>query len=277
MALEAEQVQRMNQHTQPELGHGAAVRSRQPYPRFGKRKEDPPGHSPGGIENLEMQLQKEKDNSQHLETIHKVQYQALMDEHSPYKTLLRRSLEMESKAFRRRERDQLQHEAALRELRKELRELNPEREALKQAQEANALAAQEGEAATGGSQSQLLESADEGAAKGAIHPEQRDANLPGAPAAGSEALQAQYEGAKEEPQSMEISLKKLSSQCEVLSREKENFEEENHNLRRQSQTLAKEEQAASKRECRKVNFSWIIKEEEEGNSHGFLRVPGSCS
>ncbi|KAK1334124.1 hypothetical protein QTO34_005124 [Cnephaeus nilssonii] len=38
---------------------------------------------------------------------------------------------------------------------------------------------------------------------------------------------------------MEISLKKLGSQCEVLSREKENFEEENHNLRRQSQTLAK--------------------------------------
>lgn len=58
-------------------------------------------------------IQKEKDNSQHLETIHKVQYQALTDEHSPYKTLLRRSLEMESKAFRRREQDQLQHEAAL--------------------------------------------------------------------------------------------------------------------------------------------------------------------
>ncbi|KAK1334122.1 hypothetical protein QTO34_005122 [Cnephaeus nilssonii] len=56
---------------------------------------------------------------------------------------------------------------------------------------------------------------------------------------GSEALQAQYEGAKEDQQRMEISLKKLSSQCEVLSREKENFEEENHNLRRQSQTLAR--------------------------------------
>lgn len=52
---------------------------------------------------------------------------------------------MESKAFRLKEQDQLQHEAALRELRKELRELNTEREALKQAQEANALAAQEKE------------------------------------------------------------------------------------------------------------------------------------
>ncbi|XP_059533980.1 protein Daple-like [Myotis daubentonii] len=50
---------------------------------------------------------------------------------------------------------------------------------------------------------------------------------------------AQYEGAKEELQSMGISLKKLRRQCEVLSREKENFQEENFKLKRKIQTLAK--------------------------------------
>lgn len=36
-------------------------------------------------ENLEMQLQKEKDNSQYLGTLSKVQCQALRDEHGRYK------------------------------------------------------------------------------------------------------------------------------------------------------------------------------------------------
>lgn len=44
-----------------------------------------------------------------------------------------------------REQDQLQYEAALQELRKELQELNIEREALKQAQELNVLAVPEKE------------------------------------------------------------------------------------------------------------------------------------
>nr|KAF6387759.1 hypothetical protein mMyoMyo1_008197 [Myotis myotis] len=70
------------------------------------------------------------------------QYQALVEEHSRHKTLLRPSLEMASKAFRRREQDQRQHEQSLQELGKLL---NTQREALKQEQEANALAAQEEE------------------------------------------------------------------------------------------------------------------------------------
>ncbi|XP_059534213.1 protein Daple-like [Myotis daubentonii] len=70
------------------------------------------------------------------------QYQALVEEHSRHKTLLRRSLEMASKAFRRREQDQRQHEESLQELGKLL---HTQREALKQEQEANALAAQEEE------------------------------------------------------------------------------------------------------------------------------------
>lgn len=54
------------------------------------------------MEKWEIQLHKEKENTQKLETISKVQYRALLDEHSRYKTLLLRSLEVESKAFRRR-------------------------------------------------------------------------------------------------------------------------------------------------------------------------------
>lgn len=74
--------------------------------------------------------------------------------------------------------------------------------------------------------SQLLESADEGAAKEPLHPEPRDANLRMQEVLQREVrlLQVQYEGAEEDLQSIEISLTKLSGQCEELSREKENFE-----------------------------------------------------
>ncbi|XP_014404587.1 PREDICTED: protein Daple [Myotis brandtii] len=164
------------------------------------------------------------------------QYQALTEEHSRHKTLLRGSLEMESKAFRRREQDQRQHEESLQELRKLL---NTQREALKQEQEANTLAAQEKERLrqeldranfwsqlVKGEQNELRIQS-----KGmqmSLEKLQQEVRL----------WQARYEGAKEDLQSMEISVKKLSSQCEVLSSVKENLEEEKDNLKSQIDTLA---------------------------------------
>ncbi|XP_070256847.1 protein Daple-like [Myotis yumanensis] len=179
-------------------------------------------------EKWEMLLHKEKEKTQKMETINKVQYQALLDEHSRYKTLLHRSLEMESKAFRRREQDQLQHEAALQELRDLV---STQREALKQAAQEERLTKEErvnfwnqlmiAEPKELHTQSKVMQSSPEVL--------QQEVML----------WQAQYEGAEENLQSMEVSLKKLSSQCEVLSHEKENFQEEKVKLKRKIQTLAR--------------------------------------
>ncbi|XP_070256834.1 protein Daple-like [Myotis yumanensis] len=193
-------------------------------------------------EKWEMLLHKEKEKTQKMETINKVQYQALLDEHSRYKTLLHRSLEIESKAFRRREQDQLQHEAAIQELRDLV---STQREALKQAAQEERLPQEErvnfwnqlmiAEPKELHTQSKVMQSSPEVL--------QQEVML----------WQAQYKGAKEDLHRMEISLKKLSSQCEVLSHEKENFQEEKVKLKRKIQTLA--------RRNRK-----LLKENEEGKT-----------
>ncbi|XP_023619872.1 protein Daple-like [Myotis lucifugus] len=180
------------------------------------------------------------------------QYQALVEEHSRHKTLLRGSLEMESKVFRLREQDQRQHEESLQELRKLL---NTQRAALKQEQEANTLAAQEKERLQ-----QELDRANFW--NRLVKREQEELRTQSKDMQTSlEKLQqevrlwqARYEGAKEDLQSMEISVKKLSSQCEVLSSVKENLEEEKDHLKSQIDTLANRN-------------SRLIKEIEENKQH----------
>ncbi|XP_014387799.1 PREDICTED: protein Daple-like [Myotis brandtii] len=68
------------------------------------------------------------------------EHEALMDEYSRQKTLLRRTLELESKALSDRYKDQLQHKAALEQLGTLL---TTEREALQQEQKTSAMAAEE--------------------------------------------------------------------------------------------------------------------------------------
>ncbi|XP_023600124.1 protein Daple-like [Myotis lucifugus] len=143
------------------------------------------------------------------------EHEALMDEYSRQKTLLRRTLELESKVLSDRYKDQLQHKAALEQLGTLL---TTEREALQQEQRTSAMATEENQRLQG-----ELDSYD------------ADDCWAGAPASSNTSNPCNW--LREELQSRDISLTELGNHCQLLSHLKGNLEGENRHLQSQNQRL----------------------------------------
>nr|XP_023402273.1 protein Daple isoform X3 [Loxodonta africana] len=167
------------------------------------------------------------------------EYEALIHQHSCLKTL-HRNLELEHKELGERHSDILKHKAELDELEKVLK---TEREALQQEQRTNAIAADENQRLQGELDRvsflhhQLKEEYEELHAhtkelKTSLNNSQLELNR----------WQARFDELKEQHQSMDISLTKLDTRCELLSRLKGNLEEENHHLLSQIQLLSQQNQ-----------------------------------
>ncbi|KAM9202268.1 protein Daple isoform 2-T2 [Dugong dugon] len=168
-----------------------------------------------------------------------VEYEALIRQHSCLKTL-HRNLEMEHKELGERHSDMLKHKAELDELEKVLK---TEREALQQEQRTNAIAVDENQRLQEeldrvsflhhqlkGEYEELHAHTKE--LKTSLNNSQLELNR----------WQARFDELKEQHQSMDISLTKLHTHCELLSRLKGNLEEENHHLLSQIQLLSQQNQ-----------------------------------
>ncbi|XP_059951709.1 protein Daple isoform X3 [Mesoplodon densirostris] len=201
------------------------------------------------IENLQKQqeeltaaYQALLQDHEHLGALHERQsteYEALIRQHSCLKTL-HRNLELEHRELGERHGDMLKRRAELDELEKVL---NAEREALQQEQRTSAAVASENQ--------RLQEELDRVSflhhqLKGE-HEELHSHTKELKTSLNSSQLelsrwQARFDELKEQHQSMDISLTKLDTHCELLSRLKGNLEEENHHLLSQIQLLSQQNQ-----------------------------------
>ncbi|KAB0399368.1 hypothetical protein E2I00_017530, partial [Balaenoptera physalus] len=201
------------------------------------------------IENLQKQqeqltaaYQALLQDHEHLGALHERQsaeYEALIRQHSCLKTL-HRNLELEHKELGERHSNMLKHKAELDELEKVL---NAEREALQQEQRTSAMAASENR--------RLQEELDRvnflhhqlKAEYEELHTHTKELKT----SLNSSQLelnrwQARCDELKEQHQGMDLSLAKLDTHCELLSRLKGNLEEENHHLLSQIQLLSQQNQ-----------------------------------
>ncbi|KAF6129211.1 coiled-coil domain containing 88C [Phyllostomus discolor] len=201
------------------------------------------------LENTQKQQERLKaayeallQDHEHLGALHEHQsteYEALIRQHSCLRTL-HRNLELEHKALGERHEDMLRHKAELEELEKVL---TTEREALRQEQRSNAVAASENQRLQGeldrvsflhqqlkGEYEELHAHTKE--LKTALNTAQLELNR----------WQARCDELKQQHQTMDISLTKLDNHCELLSRLKGNLEEENHHLLSQIQLLSQQNQ-----------------------------------
>ncbi|XP_061037155.1 protein Daple isoform X1 [Eubalaena glacialis] len=201
------------------------------------------------IENLQKQqeqltaaYQALLQDHEHLGALHERQsaeYEALIHQHSCLKTL-HRNLELGHKELGERHSDMLKHKAELDELEKVL---NAEREALQQEQRTSAAAASENR--------RLQEELDRvnflhhqlKAEYEELHTHTKELKT----SLNSSQLelnrwQARCDELKEQHQGMDLSLTKLDTHCELLSRLKGNLEEENHHLLSQIQLLSQQNQ-----------------------------------
>ncbi|XP_060024901.1 protein Daple isoform X2 [Lagenorhynchus albirostris] len=201
------------------------------------------------LENLQKQqeeltatYQALLQDHEHLGALHERQsaeYEALIRQHSCLKTL-HRNLELEHRELGERHGDMLKRRAELDELEKVL---NAEREALRQEQRTSAAVASENQ--------RLQEELDRVSflhhqLKGE-HEELHSHTKELKTSLNSSQLelsrwQARFDELKEQHQSMDISLTKLDTHCELLSRLKGNLEEENHHLLSQIQLLSQQNQ-----------------------------------
>ncbi|XP_033274727.1 protein Daple isoform X8 [Orcinus orca] len=201
------------------------------------------------LENLQKQqeeltatYQALLQDHEHLGALHErqsVEYEALIRQHSCLKTL-HRNLELEHRELGERHGDMLKRRAELDELEKVL---NAEREALRQEQRTSAAVASENQ--------RLQEELDRVSflhhqLKGE-HEELHSHTKELKTSLNSSQLelsrwQARFDELKEQHQSMDISLTKLDTHCELLSRLKGNLEEENHHLLSQIQLLSQQNQ-----------------------------------
>ncbi|XP_024592121.1 protein Daple isoform X1 [Neophocaena asiaeorientalis asiaeorientalis] len=201
------------------------------------------------LENLQKQqeeltatYQALLQDHEHLGALHERQsaeYEALIRQHSCLKTL-HRNLELEHRELGERHGDMLKRRAELDELEKVL---NAEREALQQEQRTSAAVASENQ--------RLQEELDRVSflhhqLKGE-HEELHSHTKELKTSLNSSQLelsrwQARFDELKEQHQSMDISLTKLDTHCELLSRLKGNLEEENHHLLSQIQLLSQQNQ-----------------------------------
>nr|XP_030739427.1 protein Daple isoform X6 [Globicephala melas] len=201
------------------------------------------------LENLQKQqeeltatYQALLQDHEHLGALHERQsaeYEALIGQHSCLKTL-HRNLELEHRELRERHGDMLKRRAELDELEKVL---NAQREALRQEQRTSAAVASENQ--------RLQEELDRVSflhhqLKGE-HEELHSHTKELKTSLNSSQLelsrwQARFDELKEQHQSMDISLTKLDTHCELLSRLKGNLEEENHHLLSQIQLLSQQNQ-----------------------------------
>ncbi|XP_059516762.1 protein Daple-like [Myotis daubentonii] len=168
------------------------------------------------------------------------EHEALMDEYSRQKTLLRRTLELESKALSDRYKDQLQHKAAQEQLGTIL---TTEQEALQQEQRTSAMAAEENqrlqrELDRANSLHQQLKGEHEELQthnkklQTSLNDTQLEVNR----------WQALYEGLKGEHEDTDISLTEQDNHCQLLSRLKGNLEGEKRDLQSQIQRLKEQNQ-----------------------------------
>ncbi|XP_059516764.1 protein Daple-like [Myotis daubentonii] len=168
------------------------------------------------------------------------EHEALMDEYSRQKTLLRRTLELESKALSDRYKDQLQHKAAQEQLGTIL---TTEQEALQQEQRTSAMAAEENqrlqrELDRANSLHQQLKGEHEELQthnkklQTSLNDTQLEVNR----------WQALYEGLKGEHEDTDISLIEQDNHCQLLSRLKGNLEGEKRDLQSQIQRLKEQNQ-----------------------------------
>ncbi|XP_054987899.1 protein Daple [Sorex araneus] len=176
-----------------------------------------------------------QQDHEHLGALHERQsaeYEALIRQHSCLKAL-HRSLELEHRELRDRHGAALKHEARLEEL----------EAALQQEQQSGAAAAGENQRLRAeldrvSSLHQQLQGEHEELRahtkelKTALNTSQLELNR----------WQARFDQLKEQHQSMDLSLTKMDTHCELLSRLKGNLEEENHHLLSQIQLLSQQNQ-----------------------------------
>ncbi|XP_039390864.1 protein Daple isoform X2 [Mauremys reevesii] len=204
-------------------------------------------------ENENENLLKQKDqlkaeyesllqDHEHFASLHERQsteYEMLIKQHSCLKTL-HKNLELEHKALGERYNSLVKHKAELEELEIVLK---TEREVLQQERRTNTI--------TTGENQKMREELDR---VNFLH-SQLKAEYEGLHAHTKELKtslnnsqlelnrwQARYDELKEQHQSMDISLTKLDSHCELLTRLKGNLEEENHHLLSQIQMLSQQNQ-----------------------------------
>ncbi|XP_023603714.1 protein Daple-like [Myotis lucifugus] len=163
------------------------------------------------------------------------EHEALMDENSHQKTLLRRTLELESKVLSDRYKDQLQHKAALEQLGTLL---TTTREALQQEQRTSAMAAEENqrlqrELDRANSLHQQLKREQEELQR---HSKKLQTSLSDTQLQVN-CWQAQCDWLRKEQEELDISLTELGNHCQLLSRLKGNLEGENRHLQSQNQRL----------------------------------------
>ncbi|XP_006107680.1 protein Daple-like [Myotis lucifugus] len=168
------------------------------------------------------------------------EHEALMDEYSRQKTLLRRTLELESKVLSDRYKDQLQHKVALEQLGMLL---TTEREALQQEQRTSTMATKEnqrlqGELDRANSLHQQLKREQE---ELQTHSKKLQTSLSDTQLQVN-CWQDQCNWLREELQSRDISLTELGNHCQLLSHLKGNLEGENRHLQSQNQRLKEQNQ-----------------------------------
>ncbi|XP_070284455.1 protein Daple-like [Myotis yumanensis] len=197
------------------------------------------------IENMQLQHQQLAAAHQALQREHAClgalhehlsgEHEALMDEYSRQKTLLRRTLELESKVLSDRYKDQLQHKAALEQLGMLL---TTELEALQREQRTSAMAAEENqrlqrELDRANSLHQQLKREQE---ELQTHTKKLQTSLSDTQLQVN-CWQAQCDWLRKEQEELDISLTELGNHCQLLSRLKGNLEGENRHLQSQNQKL----------------------------------------
>ncbi|XP_059516785.1 protein Daple-like [Myotis daubentonii] len=168
------------------------------------------------------------------------EHEALLDKYRRQKTLLSRTLKLESKALSDRYKDQLQHKAALEQLGTLL---TTEREALQQEQRTSTMAAEENqrlqrELDRANSLHQQLKGEQE---ELQTHTKKLQTSLNDTQLQVN-CWQNQCNWLREELQSTDISLTELDNRCQLVSRLKGNLEGENHHLQSQIQRLKEQNQ-----------------------------------
>ncbi|XP_059516758.1 protein Daple-like [Myotis daubentonii] len=168
------------------------------------------------------------------------EHEALLDKYRRQKTLLSRTLKLESKALSDRYKDQLQHKAALEQLGTLL---TTEREALQQEQRTSTMAAEENqrlqrELDRANSLHQQLKGEQE---ELQTHTKKLQTSLNNTQLQVN-CWQNQCNWLREELQSTDISLTELDNRCQLVSRLKGNLEGEKRDLQSQIQRLKEQNQ-----------------------------------
>ncbi|XP_060119316.1 protein Daple isoform X2 [Heteronotia binoei] len=193
-------------------------------------------------EQLKAEYESLLQDHEHLASLHERQsteYEMLINQHSCLKTL-HKNLDLEHKDLAERYNSLMQYKAELEELEAVLKS---EKEALQQEKSSNTVAASENQKLREELERvnflhNQLKTEYEGLH---LHTKELKTSLNNSHLELNR-WQARYDELKEQHQTMDISLTKLDSHCELLARLKGNLEEENHHLLSQIQMLSQQNQ-----------------------------------